>query len=132
MPRTPITGPQGLELPAPVVLYNEDGTPTFPATGEAFSAILFANTSGASVEVAAVAGRRIKVLAYDLVCAAAVNVKWQSAGTDISGLQAFGANGGKVCNFNPSGWFTTVVSEALNINLSAAVQVGGTIVYDLV
>lgn len=90
-----------------------------------------ASASGATTIVAAVAGKKILVLKWDLVCNGAVNVKWQShvTPTDLTGLYYFAANGGIASAFSPVGHFATVAGEALDINLSGAVAVGGVLTY---
>lgn len=95
-------------------------------------AAISASTSGSGNNVvAAVNTKKIRVVSYDFVVAGAVNVKFQSGGsTDLTGLYTFGAAGdGKVNNFNPVGWMETVAGEALTLNLSGAVLVGGCIQY---
>lgn len=92
-------------------------------------ATIVASASGATVIVAANATKKIRVLSYDLVANGAVNVKWQSASTDKTGLLYFAANGGISTSFSPVGHFETAANEALNINLSAAIAVGGQLVY---
>lgn len=90
------------------------------------------SSSGANAIVALVASKKIRVLAVAIVANAAVNVKWQShvTPTDLTGLSYFGAQGdGEVLPFNPVGWFETIAGEALDLNLSAAVAVGGHITY---
>lgn len=81
--------------------------------------------------VAAVAGKKIRVIAWDLVCNGAVNAKWQShvTPTDLTGLYYFSANDGIAKSFSPFGYFETVAGEALDLNLSAAIAVGGSLVY---
>lgn len=95
-----------------------------------FSTIV-ASASGATTIINAVASKKIRVLALQLVANAAVNVKWQSHATptDITGLAYLATNGGLVLPFNPVGWFQTLTGEALDINLSGAVAVGGSITY---
>jgi hypothetical protein len=92
-------------------------------------ATVVASSSGNTAVVAAVSGKRIVVVAHKILANAAVNVKWQSASTDITGLSYLAANGGEVLPYNPAGWFRTTAGEALNINLSGAVAVGGHITY---
>lgn len=89
------------------------------------------SASGVTTVVALVAAKKIRVLAWSIVVNAAVNVKWQShtAPTDITGLHYFAANGGINVPFSPVGHFETVAGEALDINLSGAVAVGGSLVY---
>lgn len=93
-------------------------------------AIIQENGSGDNEVVPLVASKRIKVVAYNFMSAGAVNAKWRSGTTDISGLSYMDAAGkGKVAPFNPGGWFRTAAGEALNLNLSGAVAVGGELVY---
>lgn len=90
-----------------------------------------ASGSGNNTIVAAVTSKKIRVLAYNFMSEGTVNAKFQSAagGTDLTGLSYLIANTGKVAPFNPVGWFETVAGELLNLNLSAAVAVGGELVY---
>ena len=94
-------------------------------------AAIAASSSGNNTIVAAVNPRKIRVLAVQLVANGAVNAKWQSGagGTDLTGLAYLAANGGYVLPFNPLGWFETASNTLLNLNLSGAVAVGGSIVY---
>jgi hypothetical protein len=94
---------------------------------------------GANQIVAAVPGQRIRVISFRLSASAAVNAKWQSAANDLTGLAYYAANGGEVvppightAGTQIPGWFETNLGEALNLNLSAAVAVGGSLVYALV
>lgn len=89
---------------------------------------IVADTSGATQVVAAVAGKKIRVLAYFVHCNAAVNIKFQSAATDITGLAYHAANAGAAPEFI-LGLFETAAGEALNINLSASQSVGGHLSY---
>lgn len=94
-------------------------------------AVITASSSGATTIVSAVSSKKLRVLALNLIANAAVNVKWQShvTPTDKTGLAYLGANGGYILPFNPVGWFETVSGEALDINLSGAVAVGGHLTY---
>jgi len=88
------------------------------------------SSSGANAIVAAVEGKKIRVISYLISCNGAVNAKWQSASTDKTGLLYMDAAGkGAVGPANPIGHFETVANEALNLNLSGAVAVGGHITY---
>lgn len=87
-------------------------------------------TSGDNTIVAAVASKKIRVLAYTLVCAAATTVIWKSATAGaITGDMSFAANGGIAAPFSPIGHFETTAGEALVLNLSAANAVSGHLVY---
>lgn len=92
-------------------------------------ATISTSSSGATEIVAAVTDKKIRVIAAALMANGTVNVKWQSAATDKTGLAYLVVNTGYVLPFNPVGWFQTAVSEALNINLSGAQAVGGQLVY---
>lgn len=95
-------------------------------------ATISTSSSGATTVVAAVTGKRIRVLAWDLKVNAAVNFKWQShvTPTDLTGLYYNSGQGDGVARaFNPVGYFQTVSGEALDINLSGAVAVGGVLTY---
>jgi hypothetical protein len=97
-------------------------------------AIIAASISGATTIVAAVGGKRVRVLRWRLSANGIVNVKWQShiAPTDISGLSyctQYKDAGGGYC---PLGHFQSVLGEALDLNLSAGVAVSGELTYVLV
>ena len=88
--------------------------------------------SGATVIVAAVTGYKIKVCHVNVTASNAVNVKWQSASTDLTGLAYLTQYSGYETAFCPPAFgclFETAVGEALNINLSGAIAVGGFITY---
>jgi len=91
--------------------------------------LIEASSSGNTQVIAAQSGKRIRVIAYNLMAAGSVNVKFNSASTKISGLKYLIANTGMVCGDLEKGWFETASGEALNINLSASVAVEGEIVY---
>jgi hypothetical protein len=88
--------------------------------------------TGSNTIVAAVAGRKIRVLSVTVLSSAINSIKFMSAATDITATYAFAANGGMVQDFNEHGWCETVAGEALNMNLTASAQVGVTIQYMLV
>ena len=90
-----------------------------------------ASSLGNTTVVAAVPGKSIYILSMEFLCAGAVTVEWQSgaSGTVISKGQAFPLGGGKVLPWNPCGWGATASGVLLNVNLSAAVQVSGSIQY---
>lgn len=94
-------------------------------------ALISTSMSGTSQVVAAVATKKIRVLTGFLVAAAAVSVKFQSAAipTDLTGAMPFAANGGLAIPYTELGQFDTIAGEALSINLSGAVAVGGAITY---
>ena len=91
--------------------------------------------SGLNEVVAAKTGYKFVVLEYGLIAAGAVSVTWKTATTALSGAMPIAANGGisassfVVVPGGVYGMFETAVSEALNLTLSAAVQVSGHLVY---
>ncbi len=87
--------------------------------------------SATGTVVAAVGGKKIRVLSYVLVSNGTVNVKWQShvIPTDKSGLLYLVANTGASVGYSPVGHFETISGEALDLNLSASVAVGGHLTY---
>ena len=88
------------------------------------------SASGDNSIVAAVTSKIIRVLSLKITANGAVNAKWRSATTDVTGLSYFAAAGdGEVLPFNPLGWFQTASGVALQVNLSAGVAVGGHLTY---
>lgn len=88
-------------------------------------------TSGDNTIVSAVASKKIRVLSLFLVAAGAVNVRFESGagGTALTGQMNLAANGGFVLPFNPVGWFETASNTLLNLELSGAVSVDGSLTY---
>lgn len=97
-----------------------------------------ASSSGSNEIVAAVAGKRIRVLGYVVIANAAVAITWLSASTSLSGAMnlagaGYGVSTGQAVTEGFRGFhLQTAVGEALNLNLSGAVAVGGHLVYELV
>jgi hypothetical protein len=92
-------------------------------------AVISASAGGNTPVVAAVSGKKIRVLRWSVSANGAVNAKFQRGTTDVTGLYylaQYASIGGGYC---PVGHFETAVTEALNINLSANVAVGGVITY---
>lgn len=85
---------------------------------------------GNTAVVAAVTGKKIRLLSAVVVALTAVTVHFESATTQISADNAVGATGGWTMPVNvPYGWLETVAGQALNVNLSSAVATGVTISY---
>ncbi len=97
-------------------------------------AAVSAASSGDNTLVAAVTGKRIKVLALVLVAASAVTVRLESGagGTALTGVMNLAASDLRVV-FPPSEpgyhWVETAAGELLNLELGDAVQVSGCVVY---
>ncbi|VVB52212.1 Collagen triple helix repeat (20 copies) [uncultured archaeon] len=108
-----------------------------PGMSDIFPAVNFASVSvsasGATTVVAAVTGKKIRVVGVTLSVSNDVNLKWQShVAGDITGLIYAGKTGGFVLPYSPVGHFETAVGEALDLNLSAGVPVGGSLSYYLI
>lgn len=94
-------------------------------------AIIDHATSGDNTLVAAVAGKKIRVLALFLVAAGAVVARLEggAGGTALTGQMTLAANGTLVLPFNPLGWFETAASTLLNLELGGAVSADGSLLY---
>lgn len=105
----------------------QDGT---TALTPKFAAI-DAATSGNNTIVAAVTGKKIRVLSAFVVAAGAVTARFESGadGTALTGQMSLAANGGFVLPFNPVGHFETAAGVLLNLELSGAVSVDGSVTY---
>ena len=91
------------------------------------------SASGQTALVAAVPGKKIVVTRYLIVAQGAVSPKFQSASTDLTGPLRLAADGNAILDDvgvpTFRALFATNSGEALNINLSAAVAVGGYLNY---
>jgi hypothetical protein len=102
--------------------------------GAVLRAVVRCNTSGNNTLVAAVTGKKIKVLGLILVAAGDVDVRLESGagGTALTGVMSLSADGnGFVLPIAPPGyhWVETAAGALLNLELSDAVYVDGCIVY---
>jgi hypothetical protein len=87
-----------------------------------------------SIIVAAVSGKKIRILALSVLTGATAttitfNSKSAQAGSAISCLYANAANGGLVLPYNPLGWFETVLSEGFSATTGAGATTGVHVVY---
>lgn len=87
--------------------------------------------------VAAIAGRRIRLLGYLLVAAGSQTATWQSGSTTLTGAMSMAVGvplshpaAGDSMDILPA--MQTEPGEALQLTLSQGVQVSGHIVYDVV
>ncbi len=96
-------------------------------------AVISAATAGNNTLVAAVTGKKIRVLAVVLVASGGANtVRFESDadGTALTGQMDIVDNGQLILPLNGFGWFESdVVAELLNLELSAATTVEGCLVY---
>ncbi len=97
-------------------------------------AIIDGAASGDNTLVAAVSGKKIRVLSLFGVASGAVVVRFESgaSGTALTGQMNVGANGNVTMPFNPEGWFETVAAALLNMELGGAVSFDGCLTYVLV
>lgn len=93
-------------------------------------AAISCSASGNNELVTAAPGKIIKLIACLLVSDGTVAVKLRSASTDLSGAMSLIANSGFVIPEAAIGWCVTAQGEALNLHLSAAIQVSGLLVYE--
>jgi len=102
-----------------------------PQTKDIKYAKIDAASSGDNTLVAAVSGKRIMVLSLFYVAAGTVNVRFESGagGTALTGQMNHVANTGAALNYNEKGWFVTEKDELLNLELSGAVSIDGSLSY---
>ncbi len=107
-----------------------------PSGGQSEEQFAVIDTAGLgdTTLIAAVSGKRIRVLGFFLVAAAAVAVAFESdtGGTALTGRMPMPINGILSPAFNPLGLFETVAGELLNLELGLAVQVSGALTYVLI
>lgn len=95
-------------------------------------AVVAAATGGDNTLVAAVTGKKIRVIALVLVASGGANsVRLESgaSGTAITGVMDIIDNGQLVLPYNPAGWCETAAAALLNMELSAATAVAGVLGY---
>jgi hypothetical protein len=95
-------------------------------------AVVAASTGGDNTLVAAVTGKKIRVISLALVATGGANtVRLESgaSGTAITGQMDLASDGQLVLQYNPAGWCETAASALLNLELSAATAVAGMLAY---
>ena len=98
----------------------------------AYAAVSATTDNGDNTLVAASAGYKIRLLACVLVSDADdTDVRFESGagGTALTGQMDLTTNSGFTLPFNPVGWFETAANTLLNLELSGAVSVDGSLVY---
>lgn len=91
-----------------------------------------AATSGDNTLVAAVTGKKLRVLAAHLtMTGTAVTVRFESGagGTALTGQMTPAQGQSITMPFNPVGWFETAAGSLLNLELGGAQSVDGVLVY---
>ena len=95
-------------------------------------AVIDAATSGNNTLVAAVTGKKIRALAaFFTMTGTAVTIRFEdgAGGTALTGQMGPTAGQTIVLPFNPVGWFETSDATLLNLELSGAQSVDGSLVY---
>lgn len=108
------------------------------AKSETQYAVIAATSIGDNTLVAAVTGKKIRVLSMVLVASGGANtvrLESDAGGAALTGLMDIAAvsatsDGQLVLPLNGFGWFETVAGELLNLELSAATLVAGALVYE--
>lgn len=88
-------------------------------------------TSGDNTVIAAVTGKKIRVLAITLISAGTVTARFESGagGTALTGQMTLAVNSGFAINCGQLGCFETAASALLNLELSGNVSVDGFLTY---
>ena len=94
-------------------------------------AVIDINSSGDNTIVTAVTGYRVIIDKLLIIATGAVAVTLKTGSTNLTGAMFFAASQELKLFKDADPWFTCNTSEAFIINLGAAVQVGGTIIYKL-
>ena len=94
-------------------------------------AVINAAGSGDNTIVAAVTGKKIRVISLFYMAAGTVNVRFESGagGTALTGQMEHTAQTGIVLGTNEDGWFETAAGSLLNLELSGAISVDGSLSY---
>ena len=95
-------------------------------------AAIDAASSGNNTLVAAVSGKKIRVLAlFATMTGSAVTIRFEDGadGTALTGQMGPTSGQTIVLPFNPVGWFETSAATLLNMELSGAQSVDGVLVY---
>ena len=97
-------------------------------------ALLDATGSGSTQFVAGVAGYKIRVLGLVVVALTANTVKLETetGPTAITSANAAGATGGGTMPYSSAGWCETLSGDDLDVDQSAAVATGYTLIYEFV
>lgn len=109
----------------------ENKVPIVPGHLKPKFAVVQANTNGDNTLIAAVPGKKIRVISGLLMAAGTVTLRFQSAaaGSYLSGSLPLVANAGFQIPYEPDGNFETDAGQLLNLELNAGVNVGGWLKY---
>lgn len=94
-------------------------------------AAISASSAGDNTVLAVVTGKALYVVSLFVVASGTVGVRWESGagGTALTGVVDLVANTGYVLPYNENGWFRTARGTLLNLELSAGIQVSGSLTY---
>jgi hypothetical protein len=94
-------------------------------------AVVNHGSSGDNTIVAAVTGKKLRVLSGYVHAAGAVLVRFESGagGTALTGQMSLAANAGVDLPYDPLGHFETAAGQLLNLELGSGVNVSGWINY---
>ncbi|MGE3510713.1 MAG: hypothetical protein AB7N65_17710 [Vicinamibacterales bacterium] len=115
-------------------VYDGDSWELYGTSGPVRVAVSAASNGDNTLVAAQGAGNAIRVMGLMLVAAAAVDVRLESGagGTPLTGVISLDAKAGFVWPMSDIGWVQTADNALLNLELSAAVQVSGNLVYGVV
>jgi len=88
-------------------------------------------SSGDNTVIAAVSGKKIRVLGYVISTTGTVTIRFEdgAGGTALTGQMGAQSAVAIQSGFLPHGWFETSVGTLLNLELSAAISVAGHLIY---
>jgi hypothetical protein len=115
---------------APVI---ENTRPSL-ALSDVLYAAISANVDGNNTLVAAVAGKRIRVLSLALVASGGVNtaqLQTAAGGIALTGVMDLASDGQVILPYNDAGWCECGTGELLNLALTEANVVAGMLTYVL-
>lgn len=101
---------------------------------EVLYAAIDAASSGDNTLVAAVTGKKIRVISLFYIAAGTVTTRFEAGtgGTPLTGQMNHAVNTGLCLPHNKNGWFETTAGALLNLELSGAVSVDGALSYILI
>jgi hypothetical protein len=94
-------------------------------------AVIDVASAGDNTLIAAVVGKKIRVLSYTIIASADVTVRFESGagGTALTGQMQVAGNGGVHVAYSSVGHFETATNTLLNLELSGATSVDGHLTY---
>lgn len=117
-----------------MIITGPDGLGAWSYAAPAFAKIDAASSGDNTIVAAQGSGTKIRVLSLFLVSAGTVTTRFESgaSGTALTGQMNLVTNGGFVLPYNPNGWFECADNQLLNLELSGAISVDGSLTYVVV